>query len=1118
LPGARPGSEHADVTPPTRKAASTTPLAAEAPVGKARSLDSTPLEIRLFGELELRVGGTPLPRLESARAESLLAYLLLHREAAQPRQRLAFLLWPDSTEAQARTNLRHVLHNLRRRLPDADRYLEVEQRTLRWRTDADFRLDVAAFDEALSRAAAAGAESPLEPLRDAVEAYAGDLLEGCYDEWLLEEREGFRQRHLDALERLAELLAELGEHAQAIPYAEQLMRRDPLREQTHRLLMRLYDARGDRARALRAYHTCAAILERELGIEPSPATREVYEGLLLVSEPAAGRPRAGRLAGPVLVGRAAERTQLAALWRASASGRAQLVLVTGDAGIGKTRLVEELRSSCAHRGALTAEARSYHAEGALAYGPVVAWLRSEALAARWSRLDRARLSELGRLLPELAAGPGLAATEALPEALPESEQRQRLFDALLRAILAADAPLLLVADDLQWADAETLQFVHYLLRSEPDARLLVAATARREELDRHHPLNDLLTGLRSLERLVDLELAPLSRQETALLAEQFSGRALAEPAADRLFGETGGNPLYVVETLRSGWSGDQPVGSWITPKVQAVIESRLAQLPDTARELVDVAATIGREFSSDLVAAAADMEEADLVRGLDELWRRRIIGERGSEAYDFSHEKVREVAYLSLGPARRRRHHLRVASALESLHASDLTSVSAQLASHFDLAGVEDEAVRWYPRAAEAAQAVHANLEAIRLLDRALELLRRLPETPERKQRELTLHIQLLAPLASVEGTVSGRLIEAQQRALELGGGLEVEPAPPLLRSLAITSLSRGRLEEAGEVGARLRARGEQDADPVLLVEADYVLGVSAFWQGELATARRHFEAAVERYRPEQRSTHLVRYGLDPKVVCLSRLGNTYGFLGRTEAATGARDSALALADEIGHLPTVGTALVFAALLSFELRDEEGLRRYSAALEPYRGNDGPKAIAGAAEGFAGYVDVLDARGEHGRRRIERALADLQGTEHAPGQHATLLRLLLEACAVTGAARAGLDAADPSLTAGAGARLWEAETRRLHAEFLTALGAREAEIEADLAEALRVARHQGAKLFELRAATAVLRRRGESGDGAAIREARELVAAALDALPEGGGTVDRDVAEALLARR
>src|SRR5438445_7194956 len=179
--------------------------------------DSTPLVIRLFGELGLQLGETSLPRLDSARAESLLAYLLLHREAAQPRQRLAFLLWPDSTEAQAQTNLRHVLHNLRRALPGADRYVEVGQRTLQWRADAPFQLDVAAFDDALARADAAGPGDALPALRDAVETYAGDLLEGCYDEWLLDERERPRPPQLEALDRLAAVLEARGRPAQATP-------------------------------------------------------------------------------------------------------------------------------------------------------------------------------------------------------------------------------------------------------------------------------------------------------------------------------------------------------------------------------------------------------------------------------------------------------------------------------------------------------------------------------------------------------------------------------------------------------------------------------------------------------------------------------------------------------------------------------------------------------------------------------------------------------------------------------------------------------------------------------------------------------------------------------------
>ena len=1072
---------------------------------------SPSFRIRLLGELDLRHDGVPLPPLESARAASLLAYLLLHREAPQPRQRLAFLLWPDSTERQARTNLRHVLHNLRRALPDSDRFLEVTTRTLRWRAGAPFWLDVAAFEEALSRAEREAPDGGAA-LREAVELYAGDLLEGSYEEWLLEEREWLRQRYLQALERLVAVLEARGEYAQAIPYAGRLLRHDPLREETYRLLMRLHDVRGDRARALRVYHVCAATLERELGIEPSAPTREAYEALLPLEEHEPTERQAGRVAGPPLVGRGVEWNRLVALWRATESGLAQFVLVTGEPGIGKSRLIEEFRSWCAHRGTVTAEARSYASEGALAYGPVVTWLRSEAFKAHLKRLDRARLTELARLLPELLSQvPDLVR----PEPLSEADQRQRLFDAVARAVLAPGAPVLLVADNLHWCDRETLQFLHYLLRVAPKARLLVAATARREEAGPRHPLNDLITALQALECFTEIQLDRLAREETATLAGWFAGRALEEPDADRLYGETEGNPLFVVEALRAGWTSEGAGRGWMSPKVQAVIESRLAQLSGPARDLVGVAATIGREFTPDVLAFAALTDEETLVRGLDELWRRRIVREHGAEAYDFSHDKIRQVAYLALSPARRRHHHLRVAQALKRLQ--DPESASGQLAAHYERAGAADEAVTWYGRAAEVAQQLHANIETIRLLDRALDLLRALPATSERQARELEILTTLPASLGWTEGWASERLAAVQQRALDLARALGVEPAPPLLRSLAVASLARRDFAAARGFGDQLRARGERDADDVLLVEASYVLGIAAFWSGEFEAARRHFEAAVDRYRLEHRGVHLLRYGMDPKVVCLSRLGNTLWFLGYPEAATWARDAALELAEEIGHPASRSTALSFAAILALEMRDLDGVRRYLGAWIAGRGGDETRPTRATMETFGGFIEVLDGREEAGIARIQRSLNEARTGDYAPGLRAFLVRLLLEACKVAGDARAGLAVADRALAWGAADRIWEAEARRLRAEFLASLGAAAKEVEAELRRALAVARRQGAKMFELRAAASLLRYRMERGDGLGVSEARDLLAGIFDALPEGRDTADLREAATLLAR-
>jgi DNA-binding SARP family transcriptional activator len=1061
------------------------------------------LQIRLFGDLELRYGQTLLPAFESSRAASLLAYLLLHRDGPQARQRIAFLLWPDSSEPQARTNLRHLLHTLRGALPESERFIDVTPRTLQWRAGASYWLDAAAFEEAVTRSEA----------REAVDLYRGDLIEGCYDDWLIDQRDGFRQQYLLALERLVRSLEASGEYLDAIQYACRLQLHDPLYEETYRLLMRLHDARGDRARAVRVYHECATTLERELGVEPSAPTREAYEALLTTQAELPARPEQPAQPNSPLVGRAAEWERLTASWLATERGMAQFVLVSGEPGVGKTRLVEEFRMWCAHRGALTADARSYAAEGALAYGPVVEWLRSDALKSRRNRLERVSLSELARLLPEIRNDlPDLPG----PDPVPESNRRQRLFDALARAILAPSVPLLLIIDDVHWSDRETLQFLHYLLRVDPRARLLIAATARREEIDDRHPLNDLITGLHAIERLTEIELERLSREETAELAGRLAGHALAERRADQLYDETEGNPLFVVEALRADWPSGRSAENWMSPKVQAVIESRLAQLSEPARNLVGVAATIGREFTTDILACASRADDESLVRGLDELWRRRVVREQGVDAYDFAHDKLREVAYLALSPARRRHHHLQVAGALEQLHSHDPSRVSGQLAAHYELAGAADKAVNWHVRAAEMAQQLHANIEAVRLLERALHLLETLPETTERQTRELAVLTALPAPLVAVDGYLSSRVSKMHDRALGLTQALGVDPEPPLLRSLALANLSHYEFETAQRFGRQLRAHGEREGDAVLLVQSGYVLGIAAFWRGKLEAARAYFEGAVANSRPEHRRAQFQHYGHDPESTCLIRLACTLWFLGHPEAATGACDAALALAEEIGHPYSRSLTLVFAALLALEMRDPLRLRAFSAELATARADDAPVHVRSTAEVFAGHIDVLDGRVGSGLARIQHILDDPDASEQAPGQEAFFLRVLLESCTLAGDARAGLTTANRLLTKNRGVRLWEAETHRFRAQFLAALGASHEDVEAEINQALETARRQGAKLFELRAAASLLRHHQTTGNDRAVAEVRAALKALVESLPETYDTPDMREAEAALS--
>jgi DNA-binding SARP family transcriptional activator len=962
--------------------------------------------IRLFGGLALSRHGR-WETVESGRVESLLAYLALHRESPVPRQQLSFLLWPDTTEAQSRTNLRGVLHTMRRAMPDVDEVLEITPQTLQWRPDG-WQLDVAEFDAALSDA---GAGEGVEGLRRAVALYRGDLAPGSYDDWLLEIRADYRERFRDALRRLAFWHEQHGEVAEAVEAAERLLRSEPLDEAAARTMLRLYDALGDRARALRVYHGTVAALDRELGVAPSAETQAAYDVLL------AGDTDVGTTARDApFVGRAEQRAALVAAWREAASGRAGLVLVTGEAGIGKTRLVEELSAWCARQGAATVHAGSYAAEDRPAYAPFMAWLRAGPVRRATARLDPERAAALSALVPELHGQVQGGAADA--PVLPDDDRRLRLWDAVSEALLAVGAPLLLVADDVQWADPATLQLLHYVLRTAPEARLLVVATARDDELDVEGPLRDLVHSMRRLDRLSEIGLDRLSAADTATLAARLVGHPLPAPDVARLCRETEGNPLFVVEAVRAGL----PLGTAVTPRVQAVIEARLAVLSGHARDLAGVAAAIGREFDVDVLTHASGFAEGDLVAGLDELWRRRVVRERGAAAYDFSHDQIRAVAYAALGPATRRRHHLRIARALERTSRGPQPD-AARVAAHYRQAGQADDAARWYARAAHSAQRVYAAEDAVRHLDRAVEALHSLPATAERDRRELTLLGALPAALASVEGYASPRVSTTHARCLELAHRLGAPPDPPLLWSLAFASLVGEDFPAAERFAAELRDRGLHDGDQVLVVEGTCLLGIGAFWRADLVTARVHLDDVVRRYRRELRDDHLMRFGQDPEVVALARLANTWCLLGDRDRAVEYRDRARARADEGRHPLTRGAALVFAGVLALDLDDPDAARAVQADLQELRTQATP--IHYLAEAMAGYVAVLDGDPEAGIAGIRAVLLEARARPAAPGMTALLGRVLLAACAAAGDRTATRDAARRLLDAGGAARVWAA---------------------------------------------------------------------------------------------
>lgn len=1044
-------------------------------------------ELRLLGPFGLTNGDGSDVAMVSPRAQSLLAYLALGRDRPQSRRQISFLLWPDSSEAQARNSLRQLLHQLRNSWADADRFLSADASTLALHPGPELTIDVEAYEIAAAAAFVADAQSSPAELRAAFERaadlYRGDLLSGSYDDWLAPDRERLITGHQRILDRLVGLLEQQADYRAAIERGQQRLRLDPTDERVYRWLMRLHALNQDRAGALRVFHTCAAVLEEELGVEPDVGTRTAYEQILRLGDgsvdgvavlPATGLSPTS--AGPSaaatpLVGRQREWAQVMTAWHRMTEGEAHLVLIGGEAGIGKSRLAVELSEWAGQRGITPARTRAYAAEGRLSYAPVADWLRSAVLASALPRLDVSSLSEISRLLPELLARrPDLPR----PSARIEDWQRQPFFQALARAFLIADRPLVLILDDLQWCDIDTLEWLHFLLRFDRRANLLVAGTFRPEDIDRRHPLAALVADLRDTAQLTEIQLGPLDPSDTAALAAHVAGRQLESEQARNIHLETEGNPLFVVETVRAGLNvvdpGTASATRHLPARVQAVIAARLEQLSAPARDLASVAATVGRAFTFDVIREGSGMADELLVQGLDELLRRHIVREQNDSVYDFAHDKIREVAYEQMTGARKRLLHRRVAQALERLHASALDLVAAQVAAHYASAQLADEAAVYYQRAAAVAQRVGANQEAIELLHRGLTVLETLSPSLDRDARELDLRTALGVSLVATEGYGAPEVASVYARCRQLCQILGKPASPPILRALALVSLAQAKIEECHALGDHMMSLADRDDDSVLRVEAHYVIAMALLLNGAAAPARVQLESSLAHYDRARSAVHIGLYSQDPAVVCGIRLSLDLWILGDPKSAGRRRVESLTLAHELAHPFTLAYALTWDAILQNHRGDREVARSQAeAAMSLAREHRMPFWL-GLCTVVRGWAVAEQGDIEAGIDEIRSGMAAFEATgsrSFIPFQ----MSLLAEQHGRLGNVERGLTliAEAARLIERTNERWSEAELFRRKGELLE-IAVREAEAETAYRRAIEVAQYQGARTLELRSAT------------------------------------------------
>ncbi|HVP60321.1 MAG TPA: AAA family ATPase [Myxococcaceae bacterium] len=1059
------------------------------------------LHIRLLGGVSLVHGEQPVTAIHSPRLHSLLAYLLLHRDAPQLRQHLAFTFWPDSSEAQARNNLRQILHELRHALPDAERFLVADNRTAGWRADSAFELDLAAFEATLAEAAAChGGERERILLERAAEVYRGDLLPGCYDAWIEAERERLRQLHRRALGRLAELLEAARDYPGAIGHLKTLLHDEPTDEEACRALMRVLALSGDRAGALRLYRDHAATLRRELGVEPSTELRLAHEALR-EQEPAAAARAAPLDSGPPLVGRLREWQVLLEAWRIASGGTPSFGLITGEPGIGKSRLAEELLAWGRRQGVTVATTRSYATEGQLSLAPVTEWLRAEPVRRALLRLEPMWLTEVSRVLPELRAErPELPQ----PEPMTGYGQRQRFFEALSRAVLAAPPPIILLVDDLQWCDRETIEWLHYLLRFDPQARLLAVGTARDEEVPGNHPLRGLLLHLRAGRvPVTEIALDPLDAAETAHLAAHIGRRELDQNAALRLFHETEGNPLFVVEMARAGLGGALQLPS----KVQAVIESRLAQLSPPARDLAHLGAAIGRGFGLDLLLEAGQATENGVVSALDELWQRRIVRELGANQYDFTHDKLREVAYAEIAPPQRRFLHRRIAQALEKLHAGALDPLSGSIAAHYERAGLDAQAIEHLQRAAIVARRTYANEDAIDLLGRALALVERQPRDLGRDSRELRIQLGLARLYRMTKGWTSPEVERSLDRAVDLCDtvGDDVQRAQALsgMQSLYVVQARLERAQLVSDELHQLYQRTQRSPPPL---ESEMMLIGSRLHLGRIAQASEAFERALTLNDPSQVQRIADEQGWNFAVHGRAWYAHALWLQGWVDTALAHGLEATRIADELGQPFNQSLAATYLALLQQMRGDAETARAYAV-----------KALAMTTESRAPYYrawsEILVRHAEAWSRPDVDTLRALRASIEqfrASGARLRLpyyLGLLAGICLRAGRAAEGLVVVEEALAEAQSSseRWWDAELHRLRGDLRLADGASPEEASVAYRRSVEIARSLGARSLELRAATSLARLVGRA------RPLAELI----HTLGEGAGTPDHQAARALL---
>ncbi|MGE4096438.1 MAG: adenylate/guanylate cyclase domain-containing protein [Candidatus Binatia bacterium] len=849
-----------------------------------------------------------------------------------------------------------------------------------------------------------------------------------------------------------------------------------------------------------------------------------------------------------LVGRDLELGLLQERWTQAKEGAGQVVLLSGEPGIGKSRLVQELKNAVTQAGAVRIEYRcsSYHQNSALY--PLVEHVQ-RVLYFTPGDTPQGKLRKLEQTLsryhfPQNDTVPLLAALLSLPQAggspllsLTPQQQKQKTLDVLVRWLLeeAERAPVYAVWEDLHWADPSTLEFLMVCLDQTPTARMLMVLTGRPE----------FTPTWASRSHISHLVLSRLGQQQSSAIVKGVTGgKTLPREVVQQIANKTDGVPLFVEEltkmVVESGlvrevggrYELNGPLPPLAIPStLQDSLMARLDRLA-SVRDIAQMGATIGREFTYELLRAVSPLNEETLQRGLKQLVEAELVYQSGlppQARYLFKHALVQDTAYQSLLKSRRQQLHQRVAQVLEEQFPQTGETQPELVAYHYTEAGLGAHAIPYWQRAGERAVQRSANAEAITHLTKGLELLNTLPATPEHIQQELTLQLALGTPLMATKGYSAPEVGHVYARARELCQQLgDIPQLFPVLMGLWVFYTVGTDFQAAYELAEQCLRLADRVQDPGLQLEAHVALGPTLFYRGELTAALTHLEHGITLYDPQQHRSHAFVYGTDPGVPALGFAARSLGLLGYLVQARQRGNELLALTQGLSaHHNSLGAGLMHLTLLHLLLRDEHSARERAEALIALATEHELLLWLGMATMLQGAALVEESCWSRKQREVERGIAQLrQGLAPFRSTGAGLelspcLVLLAKGYGEIGQPQEGLNVLAEALAIvnNGGERYYEAELYRLKGELTltqSSIQSLELSVQKEAEEcfwkAIEITRKQSAKLLELRAVMSLAKLWQRQGRQ---KEAHEMLAAVYNWFTEGFDTKDLQEAKVLL---